>query len=355
MTSFEVDATGDYWRFWSDDVRRAGCELYARLATGIGADTRLRAIAAQAQKGQPPANLILAAVHFLLLRGADHPLKEFYPTLGGPAEADLEQAFPQFRNFVLAHEDAVGSLIRARVTNTNEIGRSALLHPGFRALATLSPKPLYLIEVGPSAGLNLLWDRYGVRYMRDGATSAELVTGAPLVLDCALRGVGTPPAGPTPIVDRRIGLELNPVNLRDRDDCDWLRALIFPTEVARLRRLEKALAMFDGALCEIRHGDALELLPDAMAEASPDQTLCVYHTIVLYQFSQDMREALEAMLIAAGLRRTVFRLGFEFDGSAYTLSLERHADGGRDVFPLAISHPHGRWIEWIAPDELQKA
>ena len=353
MTSFEVEGTRDYWRFWSEDVRRAGCELYARLARGIGTDAKLKAIAAQARKGQPPANLILAAVHFLLLRGADHPLKKFYPTLGGHTEqTDLEQAFPEFRDFVLAHEDAIGSLIRTRVTNTNEIGRSALLHAGFRVLAGFSPKPLYLIEVGSSAGLNLLWDHYGVRYTRDDAGSVELISRAPLMLDCALHGIGTPPASPTPTIERRIGLELNPVNLQDPDDRDWLRALIFPTEVVRLRRLEKAIAMFDATLCEIRPGDALELLPDAMAEASLEQTLCIYHTIVLYQFSRAMREALEAMLIAAGLRRTVFRLGFEFDGSAYALSLERYADGRRDVFTLAISHPHGTWIEWIAPDDL---
>lgn len=352
MPSIKIDESRDYWDFWSADVRRAGCELYARLAAGIGGDARLKKIAALAREGQPPANLILAAVHFLLLRGTDHPLKEFYPTLGGQAEPDLEPVFPLFRDFVFKHQDAVEELVGKRVTNTNEIGRSALLHAGFRVLARRSAAPLHLIEVGSSAGLNLLWDRYGVRYVRKGVASVELVQGAPLVLDCALRGGMDPPANPTPTVARRIGLELNPVDLEDPDDRDWLRALIFPTETGRLRRLEKAIAMFDNGACEIRHGDALELLADAMAEASSEQTLCVYHTIVLYQFSREMREAFDSLLIAAGLRRTVFRLGFEFDGSAYSLSLDRYAGGQHEVFPLAISHPHGTWIEWIAPNGL---
>src|SRR5690348_2272866 len=138
MASFKMSETRDYWTFWAEDVRRAGCELYARLALEIGGDKTLKELADQVRKGQPPANLILGAVHFLLLRGADHPLKAFYPTLGGRADGDLGQAFPLFRDFIRQHEVQVAQLIASRVTNTNEVGRSALLHTGFRALARIS-------------------------------------------------------------------------------------------------------------------------------------------------------------------------------------------------------------------------
>jgi len=352
MASFEMKGRREYWTFWSEDVRRAGCELYAQLASGIGGDEYLRHLAGQARRGQPPANLILGAVHFLLLRGADHPLKAFYPTVGGKADTDPGNAFPYFRDFVQQHEADVVGLIRSRITNTNEVGRSALLHAGFRALATLSPQPLHLIEVGASAGLNIFWDRYGVRYVRDGVPFVELGAEWPLVLDCALRGKFMPPTGPTPAIARRTGLERDPVDLEDASDRDWLRALVFPSEVGRLRRLEKAIEMFKQSLPEIRRGDALELLPEAMAEATLESTLCVYHTIVLYQFSHAMREAFDSMLVVAGLRRPTFHLGFEFDGQNYALVLERHADGSRDVFALAISHPHGTWIEWKVANDL---
>jgi len=352
MASFEMKGRREYWTFWSEDVRRAGCELYAQLASGIGGDEYLRHLAGQARRGQPPANLILGAVHFLLLRGADHPLKAFYPTVGGKADTDPGNAFPYFRDFVQQHEADVVGLIRSRITNTNEVGRSALLHAGFRALATLSPQPLHLIEVGASAGLNIFWDRYSVRYVRVGVPFVELGAERPLVLDCALRGEFMPPSGPTPAIARRTGLERDPVDLEDASDRDWLRALVFPSEVGRLRRLEKAIEMFKQSLPAIRRGDALELLPEAMAEASLESTLCVYHTIVLYQFSHAMREAFDSMLVVAGLRRPTFHLGFEFDGQNYALVLERHADGSRDVFALAISHPHGTWIEWKVANYL---
>jgi hypothetical protein len=210
----------------------------------------------------------------------------------------------------------------------------------------MSPAPLGLIEVGASAGLNLIWDRYGVSYTREGRAVASHLPDAHLVLDCALRGDRIPPTGSTPAVSRRLGLELNPVDLANRDERDWLRALVWPTELDRLARLDRAIELFKEATPQIRFGDALELLPDALAEVPREETLCVYHTIVVYQFSREMREGLDSILSVAGLRRPLYRLAFEFDGSDYALSLSRYLNGTRDDHVLAISHPHGRWIEW---------
>lgn len=337
----------DYWEFYSDDARRTGSELYARIAAGIGGDDELKAIAAHAKKGQPHANMIMAAVHFLLLRGAEHSLRRFYPTVGGTASASGEDPFPHFRNFVAKYRDKVLPLIETRVTNTNEVGRSALLHPGFRVLATEANAPLHLIEIGPSAGLNLIWDRYGVRYMRGGTGIASINPDAPMAIVCELRG-DIPPTGPNPAVAHRLGVELNPVDLANDDDRDWLRALMWPDQVSRLERLDRAVSLFREAKPEIRAGDALALLPNALAEARTEHALCVYHTIATYQFSREMREALENLLIVAGLRRPIWELSFEYNDSEYLLTLIRHHDGTRASRVLANSHPHGTWLEWRA-------
>ncbi|MBV9329984.1 MAG: DUF2332 family protein [Alphaproteobacteria bacterium] len=77
--SFESpDKARAYWRFWAEDARRAGSEIYAQLASRIALDAELIGIAAHAAKGQPHANMLLGAVHFLVLRGADHPLRDIY-------------------------------------------------------------------------------------------------------------------------------------------------------------------------------------------------------------------------------------------------------------------------------------
>lgn len=349
----------DYWSFWAAEALRGGSPLYAHLAEGIGGDPALRALAARAREGQPHPNMLLAAVHFLLLRGAAHPLAQYYPSLGGTRRVAEEDPFPLFRDFVAAHEDAVSALIGSRVTNTNEVGRSALLHPGFRAVAAETGAPLALIEIGPSAGLNLIWDRYGVRYRRNGEVVAETGAGAPLVIDAELRGETLPPLGPAPAIASRLGLELNPNDLSDADNRDWLRALVWPENTERLARLESAMSLFAQAPPDIRQGDALALLLDAIRAVPETVPVCVYHTITLYQFSRRMRAALDDLLTVAGLRRPVWRLGFEFDAAmageetggaanGYVLTVTQYRDGLHEARSLALGHPHGSWVCWLA-------
>jgi len=336
----------DYWEYFADEARRIGAPLYERLSRGIGNDEALRQFAGGVRAGQPPANVLFAAVHFLLLRGAQHPLRDFYANLGGSASG--EDPFPVFKDFVETYRDALAPLIATRVTNTNEVGRSALLAPAFRALAKEAGEPLHLIELGPSAGLNLLWDRYGVRYTRDNSALSLDVPKATLTLECQLRGEKIPPLGPAPVVASRVGLERNPVDLSDPGARDWLKALVWPDQVSRFAQLEKALETYAHDKPEIRAGDALTLLPDALAGAREDQPVCVYHTMVIYQFSDEMREALDAILIVASLRRPVWRISLEGTLSGDTpLLLYSYRDGNKEKRTLALCHPHGAWLEWL--------
>ncbi|HVV66376.1 MAG TPA: DUF2332 domain-containing protein [Rhizomicrobium sp.] len=338
-----------YWNYFAEEARLAGAPLYARLAEGVAGDDSLQALANNARQGQPPANLLFAAVHFLLLRGAAHPLRRHYANLAAGAPPPDEDPFPLFADFCARHEESLCALIRARVTNTNEVGRSATLAAGFRALGAEAGEPLHLIEIGPSAGLNLIWDRYLIRYRRGPEERLAGPADSGLTLESEVRGNGFPPTGRTPRIASRLGLERHPVDLSDAGDRDWLRALVWPDRVERFRRLEAAMAMFVAAPPAIRAGDALSLLPEALAEAPQSEPVCVYHSFVTYQFSGEARAALGDLLTAAGLRRTVWRMSFE--GSAHnqnTLTLRRYRDGLVEKRILARSHPHGAWIEWLA-------
>lgn len=336
----------DYWEFFAAEARRIGAPLYERLSQGIRGDEGVREFAGGVRPGQPPANILFAAVHFLLLRGAQHPLRRFYANLGGSAPAD--DPFPAFKDFVETHRTALAPLIASRVTNTNEVGRSALLAPAFRALAEEAGEPLHLIELGPSAGLNQFWDRYGVRYRRAGEIFSLDAPNGALTLECELRGEKLPPLGPAPVIASRVGLERNPVDLSDPNAGDWLKALVWPDQVSRFAQLEKALQAIAHTKPNIRAGDALALLPDALAEAPRDQPVCVYHTMVIYQFSDEMREALDAILIVASLRRPVWRISLEGTLSGDNpLLLYSYRDGNKEKRTLALCHPHGAWLEWL--------
>jgi len=341
----------DYWDFFAADAHRNGAPLYEQFALGVGRDETLKQFANGVRPGQPPANILFGGVHYLLLRGADHPLRRFYPNLnGGRRESDLSAAFPAFRDFVETHREELAPLIRTRVTNTNEVGRSALLHAGFRALARAAGEPLHLIEIGPSAGLNLIWDRYSVCYIRGSERICAGADDAALVLTAELRGEKRPPAGRTPRIASRLGLERNPVDLTQDEERDWLKALVWPDHIARFANLERALAIHAASSPPpIREGDALELLPEALAAIPQSETACIYHSMVTYQFSEENRAALDDLLVAASLRRPVWRLSFEgtLSGDA-PLILHGYRDGIREKHLLALCQPHGAWMEWRA-------
>ena len=69
----------------------------------------------------------------------------------------------------------------------------------------------------------------------------------------------------------------------------------------------------------------------------------------MYQFSEEMRDALDNILITASLRRPIWRLSCE--GSLVSvgeapLRLRRYSDGQKQSRILAVCHPHGAWLEW---------
>lgn len=124
---------------------------------------------------------------------------------------------------VRAHSNRIREVMLLRTTQTNEPARCAVLLP---ALAQLR-QPLALIEVGASAGLCLLPDRYGYDYGRcqvDGPSSTSL----PCPVFPCIASDGTPLPRVLPSVKWRCGLDLNPLDVACATDMAWLETLAWP-------------------------------------------------------------------------------------------------------------------------------
>ena len=136
MGDAEHVASG-YRRFAAREARRSA--LYAEWAAGVAGDPDIVAWLSGLPQGKRQPNLLFAAVRLL---------------------AGTPPGFAEFRDVLAARRAEVEAVVLARRTQTNEPARCALLLPALAAL----PQPLALLEVGASAGLCLLPDRYAYDY-----------------------------------------------------------------------------------------------------------------------------------------------------------------------------------------------
>lgn len=129
-------------------------ELYKKLSLQIAEDDDLLQLSLQAREGQPIPNLLFGAVHYLLLKGIDHDVEQFYPSIVSRAN-EQDNPFPLFKDFCLKNAEQIQQILQNKLVQTNEVRRCAYLYPIFCYIFAQTNKPLSLIEIGTSAGLQL--------------------------------------------------------------------------------------------------------------------------------------------------------------------------------------------------------
>lgn len=298
--------------------------LYVEITNRIADDEMLldRIAALPAEKQQP--NLLLGAAKYLF----------------GTA-----RSWREFRERVENHWDLVQLVMMARRTQTNEAGRCATLLP----LLALLPQPLALLEVGASAGLCLLPDKYAYDYGEGRIVRPTTDDATAPVFHCAVNEA-------TPIPERnvevvwRAGLDLNPLNVADDGDVCWLQSLVWPGEGDRIRLLDQAVAVARRDPPRIVKGDLRHDLAALASEAPKEATLVIFHTAVLnYVAEQSDRDAFAKQVQATGARwisnegAGVYDLGIARAwpaGSYFILALDGKA--------VARTDSHGASMEWFA-------
>lgn len=352
MVVADALSLADIWTWFAQEFDGYS-PLYARIARAVAADDELLAMVERTPPRAHLPNVLLAAVHALLLGGLDHPLGAVY---AGTSDAEPG---PLFLALCREHWSAVSDLMGRHHTNTNEVGRSAVIGPALTAAATGAP--IALIDVGCSAGLNLACDRYLLDYGPAGRTGPA---DAGLRIECAVTGGSPPIAARLPEIAYRRGLDRDPVDIRDEESARWLLACIWP-DTGRLDRTRLAIAETRRDPPEIVAGDMVASI-EAMVAAVPPGLVAVVLTTwsVAYLSPPDRIEFRERLAAASRARPVVWitadgadvieHLGAaprtdEHGAEASVLGLTRFAGGTvEDAGPLAYVQPHGAWIDWVA-------
>jgi hypothetical protein len=224
---------------------------------------------------------------------------------------------------------------------TNEVGRSAVLMSGLLVVAShFAGEPLHLLELGASAGLNLLLDRY--RYDLGGLAAGDPCS--PLLLRPEWEG--PPPPQAHVRIASRSGVDLAPVD--PAAEGERLLAYAWPDQAERMERLESALRLAATDPPQVDAGDAADWIERRLAEPPPANGVrVVMHSIAFQYFPDGVQRRVTQAIEAAGAKERLAWLRYEFAPGDKGASLRlRTWPGGEDRL-LAWCHPHGREVSWV--------
>ena len=308
--------------------------LYQQLIEVIASDSDLLAVLNRIDH-TPRLNMLFAGVQYLMMAEGGGELARHFPNLS--SEPPGVTLGPAFTEFVLAHEAALVEIGRTRYTQTNECRRCVMLLAGIWETPAVG---FHLVDVGTSAGLNLLLDRY--HYTMG---TVEWGPSSPVRLTTEMRGRAVEARDIE--IWSRTGLDLNPIDPSIPDDARWLEALVWPENQERRERLRAALGLTSEVPTDLVEGNALETLPVVLAGMPPGEPVVVMNSFVLNQMSRADRAAMSDIISDHRADRVVYRVSCEWleaedEGAAIEV------DDGSGLRRVGVAHPHGVWLKLYA-------
>ncbi len=279
---------------------------------------------------------IAGGLHALVLSGRDDALAALYP----PRRVS-DTALATGVWAALARHEAFFADWMKSPPQTNEVRRSAVLIAAAHLLAARHPLDFVISELGASAGLNLMWDRYALRAgtTRLGPDDAALT----LTPDWT----GPAPRRARVIVAGRRGVDLNPLDPRDPAAALRLKAYLWPDQPERAALTGAAIA---AQTATVDRADAIDWLETRLAPARDNHLHLIFHTIAWQYFPADAQKRGTALIEAAGARATPDRplawLRFENDGHPPGAAITLRLWPGNHAVTLGRADFHGRWVDW---------
>lgn len=232
---------------------------------------------------------------------------------------------------------------------TNEAGRSSSIMAGLLWLSQRLGPRFEMNEIGASAGVNTMMERY--RYDLGGVEPGP--ADSPLRLAPQWRG-SPPPAGEVEIVTIR-GCDVAPVDLSDPGEALRLKAYVWPDAQERMGRIEAAARLAAAKPPLLERKDAGTFVDERLeVPQEPGVTRVLYHSVMWQYLPEATRRSIAAAMEQAGARATHekplawVRLETNRETFRHELSV-RYWPGGEEAITLSEAHPHGAWVIWHSP------
>ena len=337
----------DAFRIQQQYCEANAAPVYARMCAAlVDGLTRRSVIGARVLDwaGEPTRDALplrlFGGLHALVQAGRDAGLAAVY----SGAVTDARAILATIERVLAVHEAALLPWLDGP-PQTNEPGRSAALLLGLLEIARACGPRVEVLEIGSSAGLNLLIGRY--RFDLGGAwfgPTDSLVTITP-------RWSGPPPDPvPLEIVSVR-GCDTAPIDATDPAVAARLAAYVWPETPERLARVRAAVEMVRAHGVALERADAADWIEARLAEPQAEGvTRVLMHSVVWQYLPEPVAERVRVAMAAAGARATVERplgwVAMEPDRSVgHQVVRARWWPGGAEWTTVATSHAHGAWLD----------
>jgi len=345
-----VERLAQRFEFQAVACEALGSSLYAGLLNCAAGDLRAGGPTAGVLDGhrEAPGRSALAlrmlgGVHALVLTGRAPELARFYPSAGGRSDpgpgADL--AWPALRQVLVDHADEVRAWLD-HPPQTNEVGRGAALVGALCRIAEEVNRPIRLVEIGASAGLNLRADKFRIT----GGGAAYGAASSPVQMIGGWLGQAPSPV-PLQVVSR-VGGDLAPVDPVSESGRLKLLAYVWADQVERLDRLRGACELAAEIPAEMRTEPASETI--ARTALEPGTWTVLWHSIMRQYLSKEQEEAIDVGIEALGAQATdsarFAHVSLELVRGTTDTPVELVTWPGRVTRRLGTAPPHGLPVTW---------
>lgn len=354
-THLDLEYLAEYFQKSSELVSKSS-PLYSFIHKVISKEPALLKLSQKTRYRQPLDYLLLGSVHFLLLKNPNQELAKYYPSIAGEITKPDKHLKELFKDFCLKHQAEIEQLITSKLLQTNAPNRSSYLMPIFSLISQENGgKPLALVEIGTSASLNLYFDAYQYEYLFQNSKKSFGPIDSKVKIQSKIRDDFFPNIGKMPTIEKRIGIDQNPLDLTQPENALWLKALIWPDQLERFKRLSAAIEVVQKKpKVELVQGSTIDEFDQAVKDVNKDLTLIIFHTQVLYQFSDKARQDFWNWLDKLGQERNFYCVGAEefktwkeqFNTTELSIGNTTYKNGHKKSKLIAQSNGHAHWIKW---------